>query len=74
LYDGKKMRCNGYNILTQEIKLRWEDADKKGIFTGEYLTISLDEYETHAKKIERKRIWSSQAKKRKQTQVKGWQK
>ncbi len=44
-YDGKKMKCVWYNILTQEIKLRWEDADKSGVYTWEYITISLEEYE-----------------------------
>lgn len=45
LHD-KKMMCTGYNILTQEIKLRGEDSEKPGEFYGEFVTISLTEYES----------------------------
>ncbi len=57
-YDGKKMMATGFNILTQEIKLRGEDVEKKWKFTGEYLTISLDEYQNKATvlKLSSKRI------------------
>lgn len=53
VYDGQKTKCIWSNILTQEIKLRgqtewWKD------FRGEWIVISLDEYQkkcTSAKRI-----------------------
>ena len=44
LWD-KKMMCTWYNILTQEIKLRGEDPDKPDEFYGEFMSISLEEFE-----------------------------
>lgn len=49
--DGKPMKCAWFNILTQEIKLRWkiEDADEntnpRFLWKGEFKILTLDEYE-----------------------------
>lgn len=42
--QGKKMKCMGCNILTQEIKLRGKD-EKSDEFRGERMTLSLNEYQ-----------------------------
>ena len=40
--------CIWYNILTQNINLRGEERDKPWKFYGNFITITLDEYQTHA--------------------------
>lgn len=67
--DGKKMMCTGYNILTQEIKLRWEDPEKPWEFYGEYMSISLDEYEKVAKTVAITTPKTKKLEKQKSTQV-----
>lgn len=44
-FEWKKVRCNWYNILTQEIKFRWEDSSNKWEFTWEFITTTLEERE-----------------------------
>jgi len=48
-YEKKKMKCLGYNILTQQIQLRWEDSEKPGEFYGEFRTVSLEDFQKHGK-------------------------
>ena len=69
LHD-KKMMCTGYNILTQEIKLRGEDSEKPGEFYGEFVTISLTEYESSGSVVtapqrRKKKSWNTTWPKRK---------
>ncbi len=76
-FDNKSMKCSWYNILTQEIKLRWEDSEKKWLFTWEYMTITLDEYQKSKTTVNKPIATKSIAKKsivKKERIVKGWQK
>lgn len=43
-FEGKKMKCTGINILTQEIKLRGQSEDDPNEFRGEFRKITLSEY------------------------------
>lgn len=43
-FEGKKMKCTGMNILTQEIKLRGQSDDDPNEFRGEFRKITLSEY------------------------------
>jgi cell fate regulator YaaT (PSP1 superfamily) len=42
-YEWNKTKCMWYNLLTQEIKLRWQ-GDSTDWFTWEWIILSLDEY------------------------------
>ncbi len=52
--NWKKMLCTWFNILTQNIKLRWQDDSDKDRFTWEFLSITLDEYTQLMKKAWKK--------------------
>lgn len=43
---GNSMKCMGCNMLTQEIKLRWKTDENQERFTGEWNTVTLEEYQT----------------------------
>lgn len=43
-FEGKKMKCTGINILTEEIKLRGQSEDDPHEFRGEFRKITLTEY------------------------------
>ncbi len=54
-FEGKKMKCTGINILTEEIKLRGQSDDDPTEFRGEFRKITLTEYLPHKERAQLER-------------------
>ncbi len=51
VFNWKKVKCFWFNILTQDIKFRWEDSSNPWRFTWEFITATLDEREKDSKEL-----------------------